>query len=425
MASANTNNPLRNIPKQVILLSFFVQYKIIAMSEQALNDINQDDEISLGEIIDFLAGEWRALLLAATTVMVLVTGGAFLFGDYKVSGLIINSNPSNPSSGAFDFVKWKYFQKALPDLASELVQSGRVKSDAEDMFKRMSRAEWWDKNVVPVFALSKNDSKLLGSISKELLDSSGTLIQYLVVDCSGSTKDDAEKNLETSIEFIRSGSAYLALKGLVSGIDTETARAEAELRRQILAAELEMTFLEEKSRNLELLRKRFNGNSAGAGAVGQVLDPKDAVAKYLPLDTQLVAVNADIYGLRESLVRHRNTQMQNLVIRNFLAKAVPALAQITVGPDLGNELLRIVSELRKDLDAEDLVRQQALTGLESNIGSILTSFGKGLQTSVAPQARRASKFALMGALGFIGGGLAMLLFVLARRAYVRSGTVKP
>ena len=153
-----------------------------------------DDEIDLGGIIDFLAGEWRRLLLAATMAMALAAGGAVLFGGYTVTGLIINSSPSK-SDATFDFVKWKYFQKALPDLASELVHGKRVQPDVEEQFKRMARPEWWDKNVVPVFALSKNDSKLLGSVSKELQDSSGTLIQYLAVDGSGRTKEAAEKNL--------------------------------------------------------------------------------------------------------------------------------------------------------------------------------------------------------------------------------------
>lgn len=392
------------------------------MNEQNLSNVDQGDEISLGEIVDFLLGEWRRLLGAATVVMVLVVGGAFLFGGYKVDGLIVNSNPSNPSNpsnDAFDFVKWKYFQKALPDLAAGLVQAKRVKPDEEEQFKRLSRPEWWEKNVVPVYAFSKNDSKLMGGVSKEL-DASGTIIQYLVVDGSGNTKEAAERNLAINVEFIRSGSAYLALKSLVLNIDATTAKAEADLRKRVLAAEVEMKFLEQKAKNLELLRKRFPGNAPGAGAGGQVLDPKDAVAKFLPLDTQLVAVNADIYSLEESLTRLKNSQIQQTALRGFLEKAIPAVAQATEGVGLGNELLKIVAESRKEVAADDLIRQQELTGLESNIRSILTSFDKGLQASVAAQAHRTSKFSLLGALGFLGGGMAMLIFVLIQRALARS-----
>ena len=399
------------------------QREINPVGEQGI--FEQSDEISLRDIFDFLAGEWKSLLLAAISVMFLAVGGSFLFGGYTVSGLIINANPSNPSNSsnpsneAFDFVKWKYLQKALPDLAAELVQSIRVKPGDQDQFKQMSRTEWWDKNVVPVFALSKNDSKLLGSISKELQDSSGSLIQYLVVDSSGSTKDGAEKNLATSIEFVRSGSAYLALKGLVLNIDATTARAESDLRKQLLAAEVEMKFLEQKARNLEVLRKRFPGNAVGVGLGGQVLDPKDAGAKYFPIDVQLVAVNSDIYSLEEALARRKNTQVQHKVMRNFLESAVPAVAQMTEGSVLGGELLRLASELRKKLGPDDLIQQQALAGLESSIGAILTPF-EGLQTSLNPQARRTSKFALLGALGFLGGGLVMLCIALLRRSLSQS-----
>ena len=383
------------------------------------DDIEQGDEISLLDIMAFLTGEWRRLLGAAVVTMILVIGGALLFGGYKANGLIINTNPSAPSApsnDAFDFVKWKYFQKALPDLASELLHSGRVKPDDEEQFTLMSRPEWWDKNVVPVLALSKNDAKVLGSISKELQDAAGTIIHYLEVSGVGDTKEAAQKNLAININFIRSGSTYLALKGLVLDVDTTTAKADADLRNRVLSAEVEMKFLEQKSKNLDLLRKRFPGNTPGAGALGQVLDPKDAAAKYLPLDTQVVAVNADIYNLHESLTRLKDAQIQSATKKNFLSMAIPAVAQITEGTSLGDELLKIVTQLRKDVRSDDLVRQQAVTDLEAKIRSILTTFDKGLQSSVMPQARRASKLGLLGALGFMGGGMAMLLFVMTRRA---------
>lgn len=382
------------------------------MSKQGIDELDSEEVINLGKAIDFLADEWRKLLFVAICAMVLAGGGGFLFGGYKVSGLIINSNTD---SAPFDFVKWKYFQRALPDFAAELVQANRVKPDEEDQLRRMSLPEWWDKSVVPVFAFSKNDSKLLGGISKELQDVSATQIQYLAVDGVGGTKESAEKNLAIIVDFIRSGSAYLTLRGMLSNIDASTARAESDIRKQILAAEAEIQFLQEKARNLESLRKRFPGNQAGA-AGGQVLDPKDAVAKYLPLDTQLVAVNADIYSLEESLLRLRNKQAQHATVRSFLGMALPATGEFSNGQDLGNELLRIVAKLGKQPGAEELNRQLALTGLESDIRSTLTSFDKGLQTSVAPQARRASRFVLLGVLGFLAGGLGMLILVLVRRS---------
>jgi hypothetical protein len=94
--------------------------------------------------------------------------------------------------------------------------------------------------------------------------------------------------------IVRSGQ-LLGLKGAGLNIDATTARAESDLRKQLLAAEVEMKFLEQ-ARNLRCW-KRFPGNAVGVGR-GAGADPKDAGAKYFPIDVQLVAVNSDIYSLK-------------------------------------------------------------------------------------------------------------------------------
>lgn len=387
--------------------------------DAGLNDGDRD-AIDLRDVADFLRGEWRKLLLGATAAMLLTVGGAALLTGYKASGAIIQvAAKGNPDVGtAFDFVKWKILQRTLPNLAADLVRSGRVPADREVQFKSLSHPEWWDKNVVPHYAFSKNDSKLLAGASKEFQDAAATRIQYLAVGSAGRSSEEASKNLAITLEFIRSGSAYMELKQLVQEADATTAREEADLRKQLLAAEVEMEFLRQKTTNLETLRKRFPGNAAGMA--GQVLDPKDTAAKYLPLDTQAVAANADIYALEESLSRMRNTQAQHGLIRSFVEQATPAVEKQMDGPSLGDELLAIVAGLRAQVSADDLIRQQALTQLESGIRSILTAFDKGLQVSVEPESRRVARFPLLAALGFIGGGMAMLVLVLARRALRRS-----
>ena len=102
-----------------------------------------------------------------------------------------------------------------------------------------------------------------------------------------------------------------------------------------------------------------------------------------------------------------------------------ALAEITDGQALGDELLRLVDTRRQEVKAADLVRQGALTGLESSVRSVVTAFGKGLQTSHAPQATRNGKIGLIAALGFVGGGLAMLVYALIRRSLARERATRP
>ena len=378
-----------------------------------------DDAIDLRDVVSFLRDEWGKLLLGGAVAMLVILGGAALLTGYKASGVIIQvAAKGNPSAGdAFDFVKWKYFQRTLPILAADVVRSGLLQADREVQFNLLSRPEWWDKNVVPHYAFSKNDSKLLAGGGKEFQDAEATRIQYLAVESTGRNGDEANRNLDITIEFIRSGAAYLELKRLVREADATTAKDEADLRQKLISAEVEMDFLRQKTANLEMLRKRFPGNVAGM--TGQVLEPKDTAAKYLPLDTQAVAANADIYALEESLRRLRNGQAQNAMIRSFLEQAIPAVERHKDGSSLGDELLAVIVSLRAQVPADDLIRQQALTQLESGIRSILAAFDKGLQTSVEPESRRVAKFPLLAALGFIGGGLAMLIVVLTRRALRR------
>ena len=394
--------------------------------QQYVQDFDQErgDEIDLRDVADFLRGEWRKLLVAAVATMLFVVGGAAAFSGYKASGAIIPVAVENRTSSAFDFVKWKYFQRMLPNLAADLLQSGRVPADdREAQFRLLSRPEWWDKNVQPQYAFSKNDSRLLAGASKEFQDAEATRIQYLAVESAGASREEARKNLATTIDFIRSGAAYLELKRLVLEADAAATKAEADLRQKILAAEVEMDFLRRKTANLEALRKRFPGNVAGTA--GQILDPKDTAAKYLPIETQIVAANADLYALDESLGRMRNAQAQHAVTRRFLERALPAADKFMDGPELGDELLAIVAGLRREVPADDLIRQHALPQLESGIRSILAAFGKGLQVSLEPEGRRVAKLSLLAALGFIGGGMAMLVVALARRALSRCPLPSP
>ncbi|MFZ4538999.1 hypothetical protein [Propionivibrio sp.] len=193
---------------------------------------------------------------------------------------------------------------------------------------------------------------------------------------------------------------------------------EIELRNSISATEIERKFLVQKAENYELLRKRFPNK--GLAALSQVVDPKDAGAKFLPLDTQLIAINTEIYAVDESLTRLRHKLKQQASVRDFLKKAIPSLAEHTDGVDLGNYLLEIIIQLHKEIDLTDSIQQQSLNSLESDIKSILTRFNKGLQVSVAPHVvSSTSRYKILGALGFFGGGMVMLIFILARRSLTR------
>lgn len=392
----------------------------------------QDDEISLSDMVIFLVGEWRKLVASAVAGLVLSLGGAFQFVQYKAEAVILNANANiNASTYAnantnftqppIDFLSWKYLQKSLPEFAKRAVELKKAKPDEVKVYERLSNPAWWDKNVEPNFALSKSDQKTLAAFGKDLEGSAGSTILFFAMTDSAADKETAERNLAISINFMRTASTFWALRSLIRTIDSSMSNTEAQLLKSIGASEIEIDYLLQKARNYEDLRKRYPKSDAGNSR--QVIDVKEGGAKYLPLDTQLVAVNTEIMVAKESLTRMRDKQKQIAMTKEFLQKAMPALEQHTDGLAFGNYLLMTITELRKKLAPENRLQQQALSELESDIASILVRFDKGLQVSVAPQASKSSSLLKSGALGLFGGGALMLLFVMIRSAWLRTRKV--
>jgi hypothetical protein len=408
----------------------------VLMNSSPLRD-EQDDEISLGDIIEFLIGEWRKLAAGAVAGLVLALGGTLLFAQYKAEATVananLNTNTSNNSNNSnnnsnnnnnnvsqppIDFLSWKYLQKALPELARRAVELKKASPEDEKLYKTLSSPKWWEKNVEPNFAFSKADQKTLAAVGKDLAESAGSTILFFTITDSAPDKVTAEANLAKSIHFMRTASTYWALSNLIRTIDSSISNSDAQLLKSIGATEIELDYLAQKAQGFESLRKRYPNR--GVGDSRQVIDVKEGGAKYLPLDTQLVAVNTDIMNARETLTRMHDKQKQHAVIKTFLQTALPALEENIDGLALGNFLLGTIADLRKKLSLKDRMQQQALGELESDVASILVRFDKGLRVSVAPEASKTSGLLKSGALGVFGGGTLMLLFVMGRSAWLRS-----
>ena len=282
------------------------------LSEQPLNE--GDDGINIGHVIDFVSAEWKRLVAGAVVGVALGAGGWAVVGGYKAESVLINS-------GALNFLSWRGLQKNLPLLASQMIEMKQVPAAEESTFKQMTNAQWWPKNVVPTYSLTKGDTKDLASISKELQESGGTQILNLVVTAKGGSKDAAIENVTVATNFIKQGSAYLAIKNLVQGWDYQILNTEAALAKKITDTEVDLRYLRQRANNLESMRQKFPQNVTVS--TQQVVDLKDSSAKYMPINTQLVAVNTEINNANESLERIRNELVQTKVMSDFVKQAKP------------------------------------------------------------------------------------------------------
>lgn len=102
----------------------------------------------------------------------------------------------------------------------------------------LSSEAWWQKNVVPTYAIGKEDAKAILGMPKEQQDAESSKIKDFVVTTTGSSKEDALKNLSIATSFLRSGAAYLALKDVIANYQIALINSDSEIARS--SSELEM-----------------------------------------------------------------------------------------------------------------------------------------------------------------------------------------
>lgn len=374
---------------------------------QQLSDNNQNpnEGVDLGQVVDFLSEHWKKAAVGAVAGAVIGVAGWSVLASYKAETVLVNSVVSNSNSNseqrAINFISWRVLQKNLPILASQ----------KESGWSALESASWWQKNVVPTYSLSKADTKDLASISKELQDSEGQTILSLTVNANGSTKEKALGRLDEVTRFIREGSVYLLLKGQIIGYEAKLLNSDADLQKRITDTEVELKFLRDRARNLESLRQRFPQNVAVASQ--QIVDLKDSNAKFMPISTQLVAVNTDINNAEEFLKRMHEQQAQMKVLNEFVTQARSLLDKESNGLRLADGLLQIETEMRKAAKPEDIVTQQILNDIRAQVVQVQARFTKGLESGSAPYVSRPGPV-LPAVGGLLGGAFAGLLYAMTR-----------
>ena len=388
------------------------------LPESSQNEV----EISLLDIVTFVQSAWKKLAIAAVVGAVLGLGNWYFLGSYQAEYVLLNNNNNNNNNSyALDLVSWKMLQKSLPNLADQIVEDNKAPQDQAFLYKALSNEQWWQKNVLPTYALSKADTKDLAGISKDL-DAASTTILSLTLTASGSSKEQSIVNVRASAKFLRSGSAYLQIRSLLNGYESQTVSAVADVQQKITSTQIEMGYQQERVKSLEELHKRFPG---GANISGQVVDPKDSGAKYLPLATQIVAVNNDINGSKEVLARLQKRLEQIGLIKAFIDQAIPLQDQTFDGLALDDQLLVIEGSLRSKLGKGDANGQELLDQLHSQLLAIQVRFTKGLEANTAPTASKKGMIKSTAG-GLVAAFFLMLLALLGQRVWVsiKSGGVK-
>ena len=385
--------------------------------QSSLNDQNStsqnEGEISLLDIINFIQESWKKLAISAIIGAVLGLSGWFFLGNYQAELLLLNN-------GATDLVGLRSLQKSLPNLAEQIIDEAKVPQGQEALYRTLSNPDWWQKNLLPTYGMSKADTKDLASTAG--LESAGTAIVSVTIMAGGSSKDRSLENVRSAKNFLLQGASYLAIKSLLSSQAAQILAADAEIAKKINATQVELGYQQERLKSLESLAKRFPNESK---VISQVVDPKDSGAKYMPISTQIIAVNTDINSSKESLERLKDAQAQTLVLRAWVKQAAPLVDGSYDGLALIKQLLQEESQLRATLDSKDPKSQAFVDSLRSTLLALDVRFTKGFEMNTAPTATK------KGMLKTTAGGLAaafflMLFVLLGQRVWqtVKSGGAK-
>lgn len=331
----------------------------------AKQQIAEDElEISLNDIFDEIIGffltYWKFLLMGAISGALIVFGGILLIGKYEAEAIIQNG------SAKISYSMWADLKKELPILAAQI--SEREKN-SDSFLKVLSSEIWWRKNVTPIFAVSREDSKEVFGMPKEMQEAGAMLIKYFAVNVKEQSKEDALKNLSMATSFLRSGAAYLALENLIGTYQRTLLLSAPQIERDILSSKAQLAILNRHLANLELLRVKFPKDTGGLP-----VDLKDPSAKYLPLATQIIAVNHEIREQKEKLTVLDNKLSQIAIINSFMSQANLVMDNDFDGLSVIAKLEQLESGLRNGISNSDVNAISILNDVKYNLAEIKFNF---------------------------------------------------
>ena len=378
-------------------------------------DLKGDYEISLLDIISFLQESWKKLAVASIVGAALGISGWFFLGIYSAEYVLLNNYTSN-NNYALDLVSWKMLQKSLPNLADQIINENKAPDDQQPLFKAMSTEQWWQKNAIPTYALSKADTKDLAGISKDW-DTASTTIINLTLTATGKSKEQSIENVRLASNFLRTGGAYLQVRSLLNNLESQTLSTAADVQQKITVIQREMAYQQSRVKALEDLLKRFPLTPNGA-TVNQQGESSNSYGKYLPLTTQIIAANLDINQSKEDITRLQGRLSQIALTKEFLQLALPLQDQTFDGLVLDQKLLDVESTLRNKVNKNDSNGEQFLNDLHARLLDIKVRFTKGLEANTAPTSSGKKGMIKTTAGGFLSALFLMLLVLLGQKVWV-------
>ena len=323
---------------------------------------NNNDElnISLVDVVQFVRRYYRAVLTLGAVGLVCGVAVTFILGNYTATVSLQNLS-------GIDLPGLKYLQSTLPKLEQENQEKQEDKRSAY-----LSSEQFWAQSIKPIILVGKADGKDL--LDPSSLKSAGSSIASLQFTAKGRSKAAAEKRMEELTKTFINGAAYIRARDLFRGYEIKVIDDDGNLNKNIGSMQVELGYVERRIQNLKALKNQY---PAAAAAPMQVVDAKDSGAKYLPIGTQIIAATTDANRLNESLARYRDEERQLRVYAQFVERAKPLIENGRKDDNLLGSLYEITNQI--DQNTQDAIQKIAVEDIRVALTSIQTNKAFGLR----------------------------------------------
>ena len=375
-----------------------------------------EDSINLWEIVDWLLAGWKMLVAGALIGLLSAIFYFFSSVPFQVKTTIVNN-------GAIDFVTWRTLKEGLPILASKVVDKDTLSpTETTAVLIRLRSPLWWDKNLRPIYAVTKADSKDMLPQSTDLKELGATKILNFNMISVGSSANNAYRNAQIESAFFISGATYFSLRNLINSYELNVVADEAGIVKNLSDAEVNLSLLNKRKKALNEIAARYKGQASASvsiqGGGNQTIAANAANSKYLPISIQIIALDLDIDQQIQSLDLARAQLAQVDFLKSFLIEARKILNQSYDGVDLTRQAIEALAIKKQSISAENIFALQKANVLYLELTNVLNSFSKTLDVNISSSPSRGGKLKIFlqgTALGFF----IALIFLLSKHIFGR------
>ena len=301
------------------------------MKEFNIPNQREEDAISLLDIALFAKESYKKVAFFTLGGLVCAAVFTFALGQYTASITLLNY-------AELDIPRIKYLQAALPKLSQE--------DSIEGSQNYLGSEQLWKSAIKVNSLVGKSDAKDL--IDPASLKSNLFNIYAIEMIGKANERQLAKERAQEISNYFINGTVFIDLRDLVRQYELTVTANNAKLGTKILNAEVELSYIKQRIKSLNELKRQFPATMTSQNNAMKPIDAKDGNGKYLPVLTQIIAATADQNNQLELLQRYNEESAQMLIYSSFVEKVKPFIDAGHKDPNLLVNVMNIADQQKKE-----------------------------------------------------------------------------